>query len=149
MDNMKAFNQRFGYATGDELLKNFVNIMNCALADFKNDLNFIGHRGEDDFVIVTSADMAVSIAEKIVDGFDEMVRKYFSDDDLERGYFHVSVKKNIEIRFPLTTVSLVIINTQGKYFSHPAELYDVAEVMMNQVKARGIQQSYCAVDENT
>ena len=148
MDNMKAFNQRFGYAKGDELLKNFVNLMESVLAEFKNDLNFIGHRGEDDFVIVTSADLAVSIAEKIVDGFDEMVRGYFSDDDLERGFFLVSDSKGGEIKFPLTTVSLVIINTEHKYFSHPAELYDGAEVMMSQVKARGIQQSYCAVDEN-
>lgn len=149
MDHMKAFNQRFGYATGDDLLKNLVKLMESVLKEFENDLNFIGHRGEDDFVIVTSADLALSIAEKIVDGFDEMVRVYFSEDELEQGYFILSANKGNEIRFPLTTVSLVVINSEDKYFSHPAELYDVAEEMMNQVKSRGIQQSYCAVDETT
>lgn len=147
MDNMKAFNQRFGYAVGDSLLKNFVTLMGSILDAHSHELNFLGHRGEDDFVIVTDTDSALKIAAMIVDGFDAMVRQYFSEDDILHGYFLVNNHRGNQIKFPLTTVSLVVIYTEGRYFSHPAELYDVAEELMSEVKDRGIQQSYCAVDK--
>lgn len=149
MDNMKAFNQRFGYAVGDSLLKNFVSLMESVLKEYSSELKFIGHRGEDDFVIVADSDSALKLASMIVDGFDTMVPQYFSDEDTERGYFIVNDRRGNEIKFPLTTVSLVVINTEGRYFSHPAELYDVAEEIMSEVKARGVHQSYCAVDKRS
>jgi diguanylate cyclase (GGDEF)-like protein len=147
MDNMKGFNQRFGYAEGDNLLIAFVNLMRNILDENTDTINFIGHRGEDDFVIITSPNQALKVAERIVDGFDEMVKSFFSPADLDNGYFTVKNRRGDDVKFPLTTVSLVIINTEGRYFSHPAELYDVAEELMSQVKARGISQSYCAVDK--
>ena len=147
MDNMKAFNQRFGYQVGDSLLKNFVNLMENVLRKHTSELNFLGHRGEDDFVIIADSDSALKIAAMIVDGFDIMVTEYFSDEDNDKEYFIVNDRRGNKLKFPLTTVSLVVVNTEGRYFSHPAELYDVAEELMSEVKARGIHQSYCVVDK--
>ena len=147
LDNMKAFNQRFGYARGDELLRGTVKLINDVLKDYPNKLNFVGHRGEDDFVVITSSDCAQSVGEKIVDLFDGMVGEFFSKTDLAHGYFTVNDRRGNELRFPLTTLSLVIINTDGRRFMHPAELYDVADEIMAEVKTRGINQSYCAVEK--
>jgi GGDEF domain-containing protein len=149
MDNMKAFNQRFGYAEGDRLLVSFVSLMNKVLEEHPGNINFLGHRGKDDFVIVADTGKAVSIAERIVDRFDEMIKGFFSAEDYTKGFFSVSDRRGNMVSFPVTTVSLVIVNTLGRGFTHPAELYDVSGELMAKVKARGISQSYCAVDKRT
>lgn len=147
LDNMKAFNQRFGYSHGDELLCSTVKLISDILKDHPHNLNFIGHRGEDDFVLVTSCETAQAIGEKIVDRFDEMVSKFFSKTDIERGYFIIKDRRGNELKFPLTTISLVIIFTDGRQFLHPAELFDAADEIMTEVKMRGVNQSYCAVEK--
>jgi len=148
LDNMKAFNQRFGYARGDELLRRTVKLIENVLnKEYKNGFNYIGHRGEDDFVVITSPDASVGVGEKIVDGFDAMAVEFFDQSDIERGYFLVSDKRGNELRFPITTISLVIINAEGRRFSHPAELYDAADEIMYEVKSRGVNQSYCAAEK--
>jgi diguanylate cyclase (GGDEF)-like protein len=149
MDNMKAFNQRFGYAEGDKLLVSFVSLLKKALEEHPGDINFLGHRGKDDFVIVTDTNKAASIAEKIVDSFDAMIKGFFTAEDYAKGYFSVSDRRGNIVNFPVTTVSLVIVNTLGRGFTHPAELYDVSGELMAKVKARGINQSYCAVDKRS
>ena len=149
LDNMKAFNQRFGYSRGDELLRRTVKLIEDVLnKEYKNGCNYIGHRGEDDFVIITAPDASVGVGEKIVDGFDSMVLEFFAPNDIERGYFVVSDRRGNEIRFPITTISLAIISAEGRRFSHPAELYDAADEIMYEVKSRGVNQSYCAVEKH-
>jgi len=147
LDNMKAFNQRFGYACGDDLLCSTVQLIKDILKEHHHNLNFIGHRGEDDFVLVASCDSAQTIGEKIVDQFDDMVDKFFNETELERGFFIIKDKRGNDLKFPLTTISLVIVFTDGRRFSHPAELFDAADEIMTQVKTRGINQSYCAVEK--
>jgi len=148
LDNMKAFNQRFGYSRGDDLLCCTVKLIKDVLLDYPHKLNFIGHRGEDDFVVITSCDTAQTIGEKIVDRFDDMVDQFFTETDLEKGFFVAKDKRGNELRFPLTTLSLAIVFTDGRRFMHPAELYDVADETMTEVKARGINQSYCAIEKS-
>lgn len=147
IDNMKAFNQRFGYAEGDDLLIRLVKLMNKVLKNNPDNLNFMGHRGEDDFVIITNPNQALEIGREIVDSFDKMIHEFFTEKDIKRGYYTMNDRRGNQVKLPLTTISLAVINTERHSYTHPVELYDVAEELMSKVKMRGIHQSYCAIED--
>ncbi|HYB21342.1 MAG TPA: HAMP domain-containing protein, partial [Thermodesulfobacteriota bacterium] len=52
--NFKAFNDRYGYARGNEVILGTTEILRKAVKDHGKEGDFIGHIGGDDFVFVTS-----------------------------------------------------------------------------------------------
>lgn len=67
IDNFKAYNDRYGYFNGDNVIKTA-----AALLEEISGGEFIGHVGGDDFVLVTTPGMAVRIAEELTRRFDAL-----------------------------------------------------------------------------
>jgi diguanylate cyclase (GGDEF)-like protein len=63
----KPFNDYYGYARGDQLLRFFADIILSSVkrfSDFRS--SFVGHIGGDDFVILTRHECAREISEHII-----------------------------------------------------------------------------------
>src|SRR5512139_2210494 len=54
LSNFKAFNDRYGYARGNEVIQATANIVTEAVKTDGNEDDFVGHIGGDDFVVITS-----------------------------------------------------------------------------------------------
>jgi len=55
LSHFKAFNDRYGYARGNEVILAAAKIVTEAVKAQGNEASFVGHIGGDDFVVVTSA----------------------------------------------------------------------------------------------
>jgi GGDEF domain-containing protein len=53
IDNFKSYNDRYGYAKGNRLIKKTAEILKSAVSESGRKDDFVGHIGGDDFVIVT------------------------------------------------------------------------------------------------
>ena len=68
--NFKAFNDRYGYAKGNEVIKETAMIVENAVRALGTPDDFVGHVGGDDFVVMTVPHAMQTIAEEIIAQFD-------------------------------------------------------------------------------
>ena len=77
---------------------------------------FVGHIGGDDFVAIVSETDYEKLSQNIIASFEEGIKKYFSQEDIERGFLEVANRKGIIEQFPLTALSIgVVIVKPGEY----------------------------------
>lgn len=144
LDNFKAYNDVYGFLKGDEIIEfTAQTILKCVHESFE-DGAFVGHIGGDDFVAIVPSIEVDRLCQSIIATFDKEVTKFFTEDDLERGYIEVANRKGVIEQFPLTAISIgVVIGEKGR-FSNILEIGEVGA----QVKhvAKSIMGSSYAID---
>ncbi|MDQ2950816.1 MAG: response regulator [Chloroflexota bacterium] len=107
LDHFKDFNDHYGFARGDELLRFVANLL-VAVAD-RYPGAFVGHVGGDDFVLIVSEADAVPVAQEIIRDFDLAVRQVYEPEDRERGGIVRLDRRGVTRRMPFVTISLGIV----------------------------------------
>lgn len=121
LDNFKAYNDTYGFSSGDEIIKFTARVIEKNV--FKeNSNNFVGHIGGDDFVAIVGDDNYENICQNIITDFDEEVKKYFKKQDLEKGYIEVENRKGIVEEFPITSVSIGVVVVDKNKFKNTLEI---------------------------
>ena len=147
LDNFKAYNDVYGFLKGDQIIEfTAENIIKCIHASGLED-TFIGHIGGDDFVAIIPGTNCEKLCQNILANFDHNVGKYFTDDDLEKGYIEVANRKGIVEQFPLTSLSIgVVVADIGRF----ANILEIGEIGA-QVKhaAKSVMGSCYAVDKRS
>ena len=109
LDNFKAYNDVYGFLKGDEIIKFTADtIMRCVHGSIPNN-SFIGHIGGDDFIAIVPELNCESICKDIIANFDADVVKFFTEDDVEKGYIEVANRKGVIEQFPLTAISIGVV----------------------------------------
>ena len=103
-----------------------------------------GHIGGDDFVALIPGTACEKLCQNILANFDSKVQKYFTDQDLEKGYIEVENRKGIIEQFPLTSLSIGVVVADVGRFSNILEIGEIGA----QVKhaAKSVMGSSYAVD---
>lgn len=116
LDNFKAYNDVYGFLKGDEIIKFTAKtiLKNVHTEDYED--TFVGHIGGDDFVSIVGETDYEKICQNIIADFDHNVTKYFTVEDLERGYIEVANRKGVMEQFPLTSISIgVVVVEEGRF----------------------------------
>lgn len=144
LDNFKAYNDVYGFLKGDEIIEfTAETIMQC-IHKGKMEDTFIGHIGGDDFVVLIPGNSCETICQSILVHFDKNVGKYFTEDDLEKGYIEVANRKGIIEQFPLTSLSIGVVIADVGRFNNILEIGEAGA----QVKhvAKSVMGSSYAID---
>ena len=98
----------------------------------------------DDFVALIPGNVCEKLCQNILAYFDYNVKKYFTDNDLEKGYIEVANRKGIIEQFPLTSLSIGVVVVDIGRFSNILEIGEIGA----QVKhaAKSVMGSSYAVD---
>ena len=144
LDNFKAYNDIYGFLKGDQIIEfTAQTILKCIHDQFLEN-SFIGHIGGDDFIAIIPSIEVDSICQSIIATFDKNVTKFFTEDDLEKGYIEVANRKGIIEQFALTSISIgVVIGEKGRF----SNILQIGEIGA-QVKhlAKSITGSSYAID---
>ena len=126
LDNFKAYNDIYGFLQGDEIIKFTARtILKNTHTEESNDC-FVGHIGGDDFVaLVGEQSNYEKICQDVIAEFDTGIKKYFSEIDLERGYFEVANRKGVLEQFPLTSISIGVVIADNRRFFNTLEIAEV------------------------
>ncbi len=125
LDNFKAFNDLYGFSRGDDVIKLLADSVVSALEAQTPGECFAGHVGGDDFVVLTSTDIAQSVAERICRRFDEHIPELYDAEDRERGWVEVVDRQGRAATVPLCSVSIGIVETRRR-FESAAQMAEVA-----------------------
>jgi diguanylate cyclase (GGDEF)-like protein len=136
LDNFKAYNDYYGYARGDALIRFVASILVDVVEHQGGGDDFVGHIGGDDFVIMTVPERAGSIAESVKGEFDARVPAQYDPEDRARGYISVLSNRQGGVRnFDLLSVTILVVTNVGREIQHAAQVNDIAKELKKVGKA--------------
>ncbi len=143
--NFKAFNDRYGYARGNEVILATTEILRQAVKDHGKEGDFIGHIGGDDFVLVTSPPEYERICRVIVETFDRQILKFYDPEDQKRGYIQGKTRRGEPVSFPIMTIAIAVVTNQHRELKSHIQIGEIAAEMKN--FAKKFSQSIYVVDK--
>jgi diguanylate cyclase (GGDEF)-like protein len=144
VDHFKEFNDRHGFARGDQLIAHLADLLTVTLAALGDD-TFIGHVGGDDFVVLVPSARAEEVARDIIGRFDDSIPDLYDQEDRRRGWVEAHDRRGRIRRFPFVTVSIGIVPLQPGRFANATEVARAAAEMKEVAKRRSA--SGYAVDQ--
>ncbi|HEX2173335.1 MAG TPA: response regulator [Dehalococcoidia bacterium] len=125
LDHFKAYNDRYGFHAGDELIRFTGRLLATVIAPYRAG-GFVGHIGGDDFMVVAGPEAIRPICEEIIRRFDAEVAAYYTPEDRSRGYIQSVDRSGRERTFPLATISIGVVICEPGAHSHLAEIAQIA-----------------------
>ncbi len=109
LDHFKAYNDRYGYQNGSDIISEVGVIIEKVIAEDCNEEDFVGHIGGDDYIFLTSPDKVELASKNIILEFEKMIPGKYSEEDRQAGFFVCQDRFGVERQFPLMTISIAII----------------------------------------
>jgi len=147
LDNFKAFNDRYGWLRGDDVIELLASTLKFAGAEAGTPPPFIGHVGGDDFVVICTPEQVEAFCNSAVERFDAGVVALHEQDDVDRGFLSVVDRQGHERHYPLTSVSIGVATTERRRYTDHRDVVAVASEMKTVAKARA--GSAVAIDRRT
>lgn len=136
LDYFKSFNDYYGYARGDTLIRFTASILHEVLEREGGDHDFMGHIGGDDFVIITVPERSTAVAESIRAEFDRRIVDQYDPEDRERGHITVHSSRQGGVQsFPFLSITILIVTNVQRDIQHSAQVADVAKELKKIGKA--------------
>ena len=110
LDNFKAYNDLYGFTKGDEIIKFTARVISRNIHNSDVESSFVGHIGGDDFVAIVNNGDYEEICKKVIQEFDEKVLQYYTKEDIQKGYLEVANRRGIMEQFPLTSISIGVVD---------------------------------------
>lgn len=129
LDNFKAYNDKYGFLRGDRVIQMTARTLQDAAMQVGGRDAFVGHIGGDDFVVVAELGREQAVAESVIARFDAEILSAYDDIDRERGYIETLSRRGELQRFPIVAMSIGVVTTARRTFSHYAETVVVATEM--------------------
>jgi PleD family two-component response regulator len=136
LDNFKAYNDYYGYARGDALIRFTASLLVQAVERAGAEGDFVAHIGGDDFVVITVPDRAGLIAEHVKREFDSNVPGQYDPEDADRGFITVLSNRQGGVKnFGLLSVTILVVTNVGRDIQHSAQVNDIARELKKAGKA--------------
>jgi len=133
--NFKSFNDRYGYARGNEVIQETARIITNVVEELGGGGDFIGHIGGDDFVIITTADRYEKICRAIIEAFDKEILNFYDSEDRKRGHILAKTRQGKKISFPIMTVSIAVVTNQLRRLQNYIHVGEIAAELKNYAKS--------------
>lgn len=133
LDNLKAFNDFYGFAKADAVVKQTADILREVVAQLGDGSEFVGHVAGDDFVFIVRPEQAEGISRRVIESFDRIIPLYYERADRERGSIEAEDRYGQRRKFPIMSVSIAAVMSDGT-LEHP-ELARLAAELKKKAKA--------------
>ena len=145
IDNFKAFNDRYGYATGNSVIKTTASIIQQMTGDYGTDNDFVGHIGGDDFVFITIPEKYEKICREIIRKFDNQAPQFYTSEDAKRGFIKSTSRQGEKMHFPIMALSIAVVTNTDKKECNHIRFGEIAAELKN--KAKTLSGSVFVVDQ--
>jgi diguanylate cyclase (GGDEF)-like protein len=149
INHFKSYNDKYGFSAGDRVIVFCAEVLTRAVADHgRSGLDFVGHIGGDDFVIIADPLGCRTIAQSVVDRFDREVHRFYSQEDLDRGGIETTDRVFKVSLAPIITISVAIVISDGT-LTHPGQISQAAAELKNFLKRNGPASSSYMIDRRS
>ncbi len=118
LNNFKAFNDKYGFSKGDEVIIFAAKVIVSAVQKFSPQDCFVGHVGGDDFVFICDYEKGNDVCQAIADAFDKGAPQFYQAEDREKGYIVVEDRRGVVSQFPFVSIAIGLVSDEGKKFAN-------------------------------
>lgn len=137
LDNFKAYNDKYGFKAGDEVIQKTAEVITRAVSDLGTKDDFIGHVGGDDFVFVISQkDKIDSICKNIIDMLNEVYPELYNEEDRKKGFIITKNRKDETDQFPLMSISIAVVSNENNKLSNVGQISQIASEVKKMLKSK-------------
>ncbi|WP_090829573.1 GGDEF domain-containing protein [Nitrosovibrio tenuis] len=106
LDHFKSFNDLYGYRKGDEIIQVTVDVLK---SHTDQDIDFIGHVGGDDFIVVFKSSDWETRCQQMLRSFTSATRRFYSDEHLALGGYMSENRQGSQSFTELVSMSLGVV----------------------------------------
>jgi diguanylate cyclase (GGDEF)-like protein len=110
LNSFKSFNDYYSFERGDRVIKYTANILGRHIGFYKD--AFLGHVGGDDFIAAVGSYEIEKLCSNIIEEFDFNIKKFYNEEDIERGYIISTDRDSTEKQFPMISISIASVNNK-------------------------------------
>ena len=134
LDHFKEFNDRYGYAMGDQVIRNVAQLLDDVVLRTSGPDGFVGHIGGDDFLFLVPLERTTETCELLVRAADDLLPRRYTAHDRQAGYFFGKDRRGRLDRVPLMTLSIGVVTNARRRFTSAAQVSDLATEMKTYAK---------------
>ncbi|HEY9061855.1 MAG TPA: response regulator [Pseudobacteroides sp.] len=135
LDNFKAYNDVYGFASGDRAIKLTADILLDSIHALGTPTDFVGHVGGDDFILVISPRNTDIICENVIKRFDEKIVELYSMEDRKKGFISTANRQGQMIQYPIISISLAAISNENRSLISHIQVAEIAAELKKQAKS--------------
>lgn len=131
LNHFKPFNDIYGYAKGDLLLK---TLANCIMINTHNRNCFVGHIGGDDFIVMFKKNNFEHTCQNIINEFAHQSLSFVNEKHCQQQGYYALNRSGDRIFHPLVSLAIGVINPDVSCFSSYHQIADLASKAKSEAK---------------
>lgn len=123
INQFDSFQEVYGPIAGTEVLRFMALIMGEVVDEFGTPDDFVGHAGNDNFIIISYSTKSQTLKDRLIERFNSEVKQHYSFIHREQG--HMVVESTSETK-PLMTLTGGIVSNATQRFADIREITELA-----------------------
>jgi diguanylate cyclase (GGDEF)-like protein len=78
LDDFKSFNDLYGYQKGDQFIQYTSEVLKKVVLNIRISLDFVGHIGGDDFIVISTIDQPERLCQDIISEFEKGISRIYN-----------------------------------------------------------------------
>jgi DNA-binding response OmpR family regulator len=126
IQHFDAFKEVYGFVAGDDVLRFTAMTLNELVDTYGTPDDFIGHAGNDNFIIITTDGAAEEIRTQVKARFAEEVLSHYNFMDRDQGYILATGPEGESIKVPLMAIGIGSVSPSQYQFADIREITELA-----------------------
>lgn len=126
LKNFDSFKEAYGFVASDNVLRYTASLIGEIVDESGTINDFVGHTGNDHFVIITTEDCASRIREQLVERFSEEILTHYNYLDRQKGYVQYSGDGGKPEQSPIISIVVGIVTPSDHEFTDIREITELA-----------------------
>lgn len=136
LNQFKAYNDSYGYDAGDKVIKSTGQLLLKVAREKDGSLDFVGHIGGDDFIVITDPERMEPMAARIIKDFDALVPSFYKEEDRKRGAIVSTDRQGNPREFPLLSLAIGVCHNAVRKLSSYAQVSQYGTELKKQAKTQ-------------
>lgn len=126
INHFNPFKEAYGFVAGDDVLRFTAMMLNESLDKHGTLNDFIGHAGSENFIIITTEEVAPGLKEEIKARFADEILTHYNFMDRDQGFISVSNEDGVIENVPLMSISVGTVSPSTYQFADIREITELA-----------------------
>lgn len=109
LDGFKPYNDVYGYGQGDQVILHLANLLKSTMSAR---LDFVGHVGGDDFLVVMRSGDWHERLTRLLERFSAATPGFYRPEHVQAGRIVAADREGVQREFPLLTLSVAALDSQ-------------------------------------
>ena len=131
LDNFKSFNDLYGYRRGDEIIQVTADVLKSHI---EMDLDFVGHIGGDDFIVVFKREDWEIRCQQMLHAFTLATRRFYSNAHLAQGGYMTTNRQGVKTFVDLVSMSLGVVQIDSMASPNSYQIAEAATSAKSEAK---------------